>query len=45
MTKWKLTKRGEFVVLIVESLLLFVALWGGAWLMWAFLNTFITKSL
>jgi hypothetical protein len=45
MSKWKLTKRGEFVALIAEALVLFVALWGGAWLMWAFLNTIITKSL
>jgi len=38
---YKLTARGEVVVLVLEVAGMFVALWGGAWVVWAGLNMLV----
>jgi hypothetical protein len=40
-TAWKLTDRGETVVMIAEGLALAVTAWGGFWLLWAGLNVLV----
>jgi hypothetical protein len=44
MRDWKLTKRGEQVAYALEVAGTFVALWGGAWIVWALLNTLLGKG-
>jgi len=41
---WKLTARGERVVYALEVAGTFVALLGGAWIVWALLNTLTERG-
>jgi len=41
---YKLTKRGERVVYALEVAGTFVALLGGAWIVWALLNTLTERG-
>jgi hypothetical protein len=41
MRDWKLTKRGEAVAFALEVAGTLIALWGGAWIVWAGLNTML----
>jgi len=40
-TGYKLTARGEAVVMVLEALAIAVTAWGGFWLLWAGLNVLV----